>query len=561
MTRDEGLKLLLCEPNMLQADKDEGARIVDRLGGLALAIDQAAAYIEWKRIAIKDFLPAYEVKRQNILDYTPDFGWEYSTMQVHGQAEKDKALSAFTTWDMSFQQLIPNDPQRQESAAHFLTLHAFLDYLNVAEDLFRTFWEAEESPPEWLKIFVKSTEEDSDSDGSVEDDSSSYEDSLARAHSSSGQSRRPFRRIDTIQSGTQSRSQDSRTKNSWKSEMFQDLRAKCLRLSLLRVQSDDGQPNRHHQMFSLHPLIRDWLQLRAKKNQRRRYCQEAIGIVLVSINSFGNQSTTADQKQALLAHMDACISNDKRFSKTRRTLGYDHSDTASIFGNMYRDQGRLKEAEELEVQVIETRKKVLGAEHPDTLTSMANLASTFWNQGRWKEAEELDVQVMETRKRVLGAEHPGTLTSMANLASTYRNQGRWKEAEELEVQVMETSNRVLGAEHPDTLTSMGNLASTFWNQGRWKEAEELEVQVMETSNMVLGAEHPDTLTSMNNLAHTWKGHGRDTEALKLMEECLIVRIRILGTNHYSALSSRTTLLGWQTEELEIVASADKDLDV
>ena len=29
---------------------------------------------------------------------------------------------------------------------------------------------------------------------------------------------------------------------------------------------------------------------------------------------------------------------------------------------------------------------------------MANLASTYWNQGRWKEADELDVQVMEARK-------------------------------------------------------------------------------------------------------------------------------------------------------------------
>jgi hypothetical protein len=41
---------------------------------------------------------------------------------------------------------------------------------------------------------------------------------------------------------------------------------------------------------------------------------------------------------------------------------------------------------------------------------------------------------METFKRVLGAEHPDTLTSMANLASTYRNQGRWKEPEELQAQ-------------------------------------------------------------------------------------------------------------------------------
>jgi Tetratricopeptide repeat len=80
---------------------------------------------------------------------------------------------------------------------------------------------------------------------------------------------------------------------------------------------------------------------------------------------------------------------------------------------------------------------------------------------------------METRKRVLREEHPDTLTSMANLASTYQNQERWKETEELKVQVMETSLKVLGAEHPDTLISIDNLALTYRNQERWKEAEKL----------------------------------------------------------------------------------------
>ncbi len=55
---------------------------------------------------------------------------------------------------------------------------------------------------------------------------------------------------------------------------------------------------------------------------------------------------------------------------------------------------------------METRKTKLGADHPDTLNSMANLASTLWNQGRWAEAETLEVQVMETRKTKLGADHP-----------------------------------------------------------------------------------------------------------------------------------------------------------
>ena len=75
----------------------------------------------------------------------------------------------------------------------------------------------------------------------------------------------------------------------------------------------------------------------------------------------------------------------------------------------------------LGVQVSETRKSVLREEHPSTLASMENLASTHQNQGQWKEAEQLYVQVLETRKRILREEHPDALTSMANLTLTYRN--------------------------------------------------------------------------------------------------------------------------------------------
>ncbi|XP_044716490.1 tetratricopeptide repeat domain-containing protein [Hirsutella rhossiliensis] len=228
----------------------------------------------------------------------------------------------------------------------------------------------------------------------------------------------------------------------------------------------------------------------------------------------------------------------------KRVLGEEHPSTLTSMANLaltYSNQGRWKEAEELGVQVMETRKRVLGEEHPDTLTSMANIASTYRNQGRWKEAEELGVQVMETRKRVLGEEHPDTLTSMANLALTYSNQGRWKEAEELGVQVMETRKRVLGEEHPDTLTSMANLASTYWNQGRWKEAEELEVQELGICKRVLGEEHPDTLTSMANLASTYRNQGRWKEAEELGVQVMETRKRVLGEEHPDTLTSMANL--------------------
>ena len=47
------------------------------------------------------------------------------------------------------------------------------------------------------------------------------------------------------------------------------------------------------------------------------------------------------------------------------------------------------------------------------------------------------MKFMETRKGVLGQDHPHTLRNIANLASTYRKQGRWKKAEQQHVEVME----------------------------------------------------------------------------------------------------------------------------
>ncbi|KIX06337.1 uncharacterized protein Z518_04313 [Rhinocladiella mackenziei CBS 650.93] len=90
---------------------------------------------------------------------------------------------------------------------------------------------------------------------------------------------------------------------------------------------------------------------------------------------------------------------------------------------------------------------------------MANLASTYRNQGRWKEAEELEVQVMETRKRVLGAEHPSTLTSVANLAYTLKDQHHDDEAKDLMTSCLNLRIKVLGPLHPQTLSALKTLVT------------------------------------------------------------------------------------------------------
>ncbi|KAF6817935.1 Kinesin light chain 5, partial [Colletotrichum sojae] len=192
-------------------------------------------------------------------------------------------------------------------------------------------------------------------------------------------------------------------------------------------------------------------------------------------------------------------------------------------------------------------------EERDRLERSKLLTNVSWYLvmlGDYSRAEVIVQEAVSTRTELLGQEHPDTLTSVANLASTYRNQGRWKEAEELEVRVMETSLRVLGEEHPNTLTSVANLASTFWNQGRWTEAEELFVRVMETRKRVLGEEHPSTLTSMHNLAFTWKNQERWEDATQLLQDCFHRRENVLGADHPDTMSSASALSDWELELME-----------
>ncbi|PPR04731.1 hypothetical protein CVT26_012866 [Gymnopilus dilepis] len=81
---------------------------------------------------------------------------------------------------------------------------------------------------------------------------------------------------------------------------------------------------------------------------------------------------------------------------------------------------------------------------------MNDLAATFSYQGQPKEAEKLEVEVLEIRRRVLGPEHPNTLRSMHSLGVTYQWQQRWGEAKELLAKSAELSQKVMGDHHPLT---------------------------------------------------------------------------------------------------------------
>ena len=222
----------------------------------------------------------------------------------------------------------------------------------------------------------------------------------------------------------------------------------------------------------------------------------------------------------------------------RRVLGADDPKTLmtmALLGPIADLQGRYAEAEVLNRETLDAQRRVLGPDHPDTLASMNYLANVYTHEGKYAQAEGLHAQILEARKRVLGPDHPATLQSINNLALVYNREGKYAQAEELYTQALEIQKRVLGPEHPATLLSMGNLAWVYVNEGKLQQAEALQTQVLEIRKRVLGPEHTDTLWSMNLLAGAYMEEGKYTQAEALFTQALEIQKRVLGPeNPYTA---------------------------
>ncbi|KAH6891002.1 hypothetical protein B0T10DRAFT_458407 [Thelonectria olida] len=236
---------------------------------------------------------------------------------------------------------------------------------------------------------------------------------------------------------------------------------------------------------------------------------------------------------------------DKKLLHLRRKyLGQEHPDTMTALSHLattYYGQGRYHESEKIEIKRLKLLRKVLGERHPDTFGSIANLAATYTELERLDDAEKLQVEVLEKRQEVLGERHGDTMLSMRDLARTRYQQGRYDEAEDLCTKAWERQRDIFGDKHQQTSFSMSLLALIYVSQNRLDKAEEMGARALQIDRETLGEKHPDTLVAMHNLANTWKRQGR-SDAIALMQECWELCCDVLGPDHPDTKNARRLLL-------------------
>jgi eukaryotic-like serine/threonine-protein kinase len=230
----------------------------------------------------------------------------------------------------------------------------------------------------------------------------------------------------------------------------------------------------------------------------------------------------------------------------RQQLGPEHPDTLTSMNNLalaYYDAGKRDLALALFEETLKLRKAKLGPEHPDTLASMDNLAHAYLLAGKLNLALPLFEETLKLRKAKLGPEHPETFKTMDLLTTAYQDAGKLDLALPLFEETLKLRKAKLGPEHPDTSTSMNNLALAYHSAGKLDLAVPLYEETLKLKKVKLGPEHPLTLTTMNNLASAYRVAGKLDLALPLFEDTLKLVTAKLGPEHPDALRSMNNLAG------------------
>ena len=479
MEESDAIKLLMkasCLDPTSMKFQAEASRIVKELFCLPLAVDQAGAYIASGATTLGNYLVKYFEHGKTLLSHS----------EFTGASKYNRTV--YETWELSYKEIqlrAQSDDSHKANAASsamlLLELFCFFHHEGITEEIF--------------------------SYAALRKDQKTLNPELPLASSMLDQRLLPLNKAGT-----------------WDNLLFGEGIRVLLFFSLIKKSPSDG-------IYAMHPLVHAWGRDRMTLDERKRCCLMALVTLSCSLRWDGSQQYRFHR--ALVTHVRANMEYSKLGSNQNIT-GY-IDDAYVKFGVLLQRQGYTKEAEILQIKVLDTRNELLGVEHPKTIRAMASLATTYHDLGKYTEAEKLNSQVLDARNRILEVEHPDTIRAMANLAATHSYLGKYTEAEKLEIQALEARSRILGAEHAETIRAMGSLGATYRNLGRYTEAEKLNIQVLNVRKSLFGVEHPDTIDAMTNLAATYDKLGKYREAEKLVIQVLDESNKIYGVEHPSTI--------------------------
>ena len=227
-----------------------------------------------------------------------------------------------------------------------------------------------------------------------------------------------------------------------------------------------------------------------------------------------------------------------------QTLGPMHPNTASSLNNLaelLKTQGDYAAAQPLYERALAIKEQALGPTHPDTARSLNNLAVLLDTMGDYIAARPLYERALAIKEQALASTHPDTALSLNNLAGLLSAMGDYASARPLLERALDIHEQALGPMHPHTASSLNNLAELFYRLNDYASARPLCERALAITEQALGLTHPHTASSLNSLALLLKTQGNYTAARPLFERALAINEETLGPMHPNTQTARRNL--------------------
>lgn len=487
---DEGAYFLLRRAKMLPLDADSrdipydklrlARGISELLGGLALALDQAGAYIEETSCGLENFFKRYQDYREIIL-------------QERGTPSIEHPDAIATTWSLAFENIQQNNP----IAIELLSFLAFLVPDAIPEDLLSKG--AQELGPVLAPIAANPLILDA-----AIRDLQKY--SLVR--------RNPEKNILGLHQLVQTvilDKMDESTQQQWAERV----------VYALNHVFPDGEFKTWKQCEQLLPqalvgaeLIEHW-----------HMCFHEAAQLLRRVGRY-------QQRRAQLSNVEHFYLQALSIEQT--LSGPEHLDVATLlndYGELYFYINKSAQAETLYLRALNIRERYLAPDDPRLAESMVNLGMIYVDMENYAMAETLYLRALSIRQRTLPADHPDLAPSFRELGFLAYKQRKLDEAETFFRQALAVSEKSLGPEHIEIGVDLINMAGVCRDQGNYDEAEQLYSRVLSLCERILGPDDPDVAHASGGLAKLYIAQGKYALAKSLLQRAYIIQVKTFGSNN------------------------------
>jgi tetratricopeptide (TPR) repeat protein len=195
-------------------------------------------------------------------------------------------------------------------------------------------------------------------------------------------------------------------------------------------------------------------------------------------------------------YVEAEEMNTQALENIQRNLGSKHVSTLNCWSLKARHlaaTSRLPEAEEQCQKTLKVMRKEIGKEHPSTLKTLGVLVYVYRLQARLTEALDTAKYLLEKCRTsdAFGEDHPETISSMWQLAEVYLARGDFKNALHYQDQAVKLADKVLGKVHPTVVSYRACLARVYCNRGNWAHTATLCVDILKDYGVIISEAFQD----------------------------------------------------------------------